>query len=307
MRKYRKLACLAKIEGTYGVDSVPTAAADAIQLNDVTLTPLAGDEEQRDLLLPYFGHQGIELTGNYVQLEFAVEMAGAGAAGDVPGYGSLLRACGLAETITANTDVTYDPVSDGQESVSIYFNQDGVRHVALGSRGNVRMELTPKRIPRFRFTLMGLLGTVTDTALPAPTLSAFQKPQVVSKAATTFSLHGVSPVTESIQLDLGVKVEPRLLIGDESMQIGDRQATGTAVVQAETLATVNWFSLAQAGTQAAMQTVHGTAAGNVVQIEAPKVQIGRPTQGQNQGIVNYSLPLMLTPDAGDDEISITVK
>ena len=98
-RKYRKLALLAKIEATEGTDSVPTGAADAIQANDVSITPMAGNEETRNLMLPWLGNQGVVLTGDYVQMEFSVEVAGAGAAGTVPPYGALLRASGMSETI----------------------------------------------------------------------------------------------------------------------------------------------------------------------------------------------------------------
>lgn len=306
-RKYRKLALLAKIEVTESTDSVPTGAANAIQANDVSITPIAGDEEARDLILPYLGHQGVILTGNYVQLEFSVEVAGAGAAGDVPGYGVLLRACAMSETISAGVDVVYEPVSDGEESVSVYFNQDGVRHVALGARGNMRVEFAPKRIPRFRFTIMGLLGTITDQALPTVDLTGFQKPLPVSKAVTTLSLHGGARVAESFSLDLGQQVEPRFLIGDERMQLTNRQMTGTAVVEAQSLATVDWFAIAQARTTGTCQLVHGITAGNIVQFDHPVVEVGRPSQGQTQGVVNYSLPLIMKPNTGNDEVAITVK
>lgn len=307
MRKHRKLACLAKVETVYGTDSVPTGAADAIQLNDVTLTPLAGEDVARDLLLPFLGHQGIELTGNYVQLEFGVEVAGAGAAGDVPGYGALLRACGLSETITPLTSVVYQPVSDGEEAVSIYFLQDGVRHVALGCRGTCQVSFAPLQIPRFRFQLMGLLGTVSDQALPGVDLASFQAPVPVSRAATTLALHGASRIAESLSIDLGNEVQPRFLIGDERMQLTDRQSTGSAVVEAKTMADKNWFDAATSKTTGSMQLVHGTAAGHIVQIDAPKVQIGRPTQAESQKIINYTLPLMFLPDAGDDELVLTVR
>lgn len=307
MRKHRKLACLAKIETVYATDSVPTGAANAIQLNDVTLTPLAGEDVSRDLLLPWLGHQGTELTGNYLQLEFSVEIAGAGAAGTVPGYGALLRACAFSETITALTSVVYEPVSDGEESVSIYFVHDGVRHVALGCRGNCQMDFAPRQIPRFRFTMMGLLGVVSDQALPSVDLASFQKPVPVSKAATSLSLHGASRIAESVSIDLGNEVEPRFLIGDERIQLTDRQSSGSAVVEAKTMAEKNWFDAAQAKTLDTLQVVHGTAAGHIVQVDAPKVQIGRPTQGQNQKIITYTLPLMLIPNTGDDELVITVK
>jgi hypothetical protein len=306
-RYWRKLALLAKIEGTYGTDSTPAGATDAVQAIDVQFTPMEGGEENRDLLLPYLGHQGVILTGLHGRLEFSVEVAGAGGAGDVPKYGSLLRACGFSETISAGVDVAYEPVSAGQESVSIYYNRDGVRHVLLGTRGNVTMEFTPQRIPRFRFTMMGLHGTVADQALPSVTLSGFQQPVVVSKANTTFALHGYSGPTENVSIDVGNQVETRLLIGSDAVEITDRLSTGSAVIEAALLATQNWDQIAKAHTAAALQLVHGTVAGNIVQVDAPKAQIGRYSEGQTQGIMNNTLPLMLKPDSGNDELVITVK
>ena len=307
MRFYRKLAILAKIETTYGTDAVPTGAANAMQAKNVTIQPIQGDQVSHDFLLPYLGSQGVELTGNYVQIEGEIEMAGAGAAGDAPAYGPLLRACGFSETITAGTDVQYDPVSGSFEAVSIYFNQDGVRHVALGSRGNVVMSLVPKQIPTFKFTMMGLLGTITDQALPTVDLTAFTLGRAVNKARTTLSLNAVAQIAESISIDAGMKVETRHLIGYEGIEITDRQASGTIVVQATDLATNDWFTMAQARTRVPFDIVHGTVAGDIVELSGPTAEIGRPTQGQTQGIVNYSIPLMLVPDAGNDELKITVK
>lgn len=307
-RFWRKLILLSKIETVYGTDSVPTGAANAILAVDATFTPLEGTEERRELLLPYLGHQGIILTGLYGRMEFSVEVAGSGAAGTAPAYSSLLRACGLAETITAGTSAAYQPVSAGFEAVTIYYNRDGVRHALVGCRGNVSVQFTPQRIPRLRFALIGLHGTAAaDAALPAATLTAFRTPVPVSKANTTFSLHGYAGPTESVSLDLGNQVEPRMLIGEESAENVDRQSSGTAVLEATTLATKNWDAIARAHTLGALALQHGTVAGNIFQIAAPAVQIGRWTEGQTQGILNNTLPLMLRPSAGNDEIVLTVR
>lgn len=306
-RYFRKMAVLAKLETVYATDPTPTGSADAMQLTDVSFEPLAGEDVSRDLITPYFGHQGVILVGTHGRLEGSVEIAGAGAAGDAPAYGPLLRACGLAETIDAGVDVVYEPVSDAHESAAIYFNLDGVRHILLGARGTVSLSFVPRQIPRFRFTLTGLLGTISDTALPTVDLTAFVTPVPVNKANTAMSLHGWTSIAESLAVDLGNSVEPRFLIGEESVEVVNRQSTGTAVVEARSLATKNWFDIAQARTRAALSLTHGTAAGNIVEIAAPAVEIGRPTMGQTQGIANYSLPLMLCPDDGDDELSITVR
>jgi hypothetical protein len=214
-RFLRKLALLAKIETDYGVDAVPTGMANAIQASNVTLTPIEGVEISRELLLPYLGHQGIILSGEYTLIEFDVEVAGAGAAGDVPAYGPLLRMGGMHQTIvevaTVPTQVEYNPVSGGFEAGSIYYNLDGVRHILLGARGTVTVPFVPSQIPRYRFRILGLKGTIADAALPTVDLTAFIKPVPVNKANTTMALHGWTAIAESLELQLGNVVEPRML------------------------------------------------------------------------------------------------
>jgi len=307
-RYFRKLVLLAKTETTPGTDAVPTGAANAILATNVSFTPIEGEEVDRDLMLPYLGDNGIVLAGTHAKIDFEIEIAGSGTAGTAPAYGPLLRACGMAEVVTAGTSVVYNPISGSFEAVSLYANWDGVNHILLGCRGNVSLSFAPGKIPHYKFALVGLLGTVADVALPTATLTAFKAPLVVSKANTpTFALHGVSAPGESLDLDLGQKVEPRLLIGFESIEITDRNASGTAVIEARPIATINWFDKAQKRTRGALSLIHGTVAGNIVQIDAPQVEIGKPSQGNSQGVITYSLPLRLCPATGNDELTITVK
>ncbi|HEV7345780.1 MAG TPA: phage tail tube protein [Devosia sp.] len=306
-RFVRNLAALAKIEADYSTDAVPTGLLNAMQFNDVTVDPMAGGEVSRDLLLPYMGHQGVILTGTHGTLRGSVELAGAGAAGDVPAFGALLRMCGMAETITADTDVQYNPISTGFEAGTIYYNLDGVRHILLGCRGTLTLSLVPSQIPRVTYDFKGLSGTISDSPLPTIDLDAFIDPVPVNKANTTMSLHGWSAIAESLSLDLAATVEPRFLIGEESIKITDRRTTATSVVQAASLATKDWFAIAKAHTKGVLAVQHGTVAGNIVEIDAAGVQIGRVTQGATQGIANYSLPLMLTPVSGNDEFVLTFR
>ncbi|QND45200.1 hypothetical protein HB780_05445 (plasmid) [Rhizobium lusitanum] len=306
-RFYRKKAILFKIETTYGTDPVPAGATDALLMTDVTFTPLAGTDVSRDLLLPWLGNQGIITTGLYATLQGSIEIAGAGTPGDVPGYGSLLRACGLSETIVADTSVTYLPVSSGFESGSLYFVNDGVKHVLLGARGTVTGNVVPKQIGKFQFTMTGLLGTITDAAMPTVDVTKFMTPVAVSKANTTMSLHGWSSVAESLSFDLGNTVTPRFLIGDEVVIISDRSVTGTAVVEARSLATVDWFAKAISRARGPLALQHGVTDGNIVEINQPAVEIGRPTEGQTDGIINYSLSLSSVPVLGNDELEIVVR
>ncbi|TXN60897.1 phage tail tube protein [Methylobacterium sp. WL6] len=306
-RYFKKLGALAKTEAAYGVDAAPTGAANAIQLSDVSVTPLEGDKVSRDLMLPYFGDQGFVLAATYAKAEFSIEMAGAGAAGTAPAYAALLRACGLAEVVTAGVKVEYHPVSAAQEAASLYFNMDGVNHVLLGARGTLTMSIVPKQIPKFRFTMTGLLGPIADTALPTVDLSKYQKPLVCSKTDTVFSLHGLAAVMESLNLDLGNTVVARMLVNSESIEITDRKVSGTTVIEAVALAVKDWFTIARTSIVGALSVTHGIAAGNIVEVVGQAVQIGTPTYGNTDGITNTSLPLTLCPVTGDDEIVIRIR
>ncbi|OJY36362.1 MAG: hypothetical protein BGP11_08440 [Rhodobacterales bacterium 65-51] len=305
-RLFRKIAILNKIETTYGVSAAP-AAANAIIAKNVSFTPLEADEVPRDLVLPYLGNQGVILTGQHAKIEFDVEMAGAGAAGSAPKYSSLLRACGFAETLSAGVSATYSIIETGVESSTLYFEIDGVRHILLGARGNLSMNVAPKQIPSFRFSMTGLLGTISDQALTAVSMTGWQTPVEVSSANTTLSLHGWSSIAEQLSVDLGNTVTPRFLIGSESVIISDRKVTGQAVVEATSLATIDWFARARSRTRGALALAHGTAAGNIVEVNGPALEIGKITQGQTDGILNYTLPLSFCPVTGRDELSIVVK
>lgn len=307
VRRHKKLAILHKVEATYGTDIVPTAA-DALIASNVAFTPMEGEEVTRDLMLPYMGNQGVILAGLYASLEFDIEVAGAGAAGTVPRFGGLLRSCGFAETVTPGTSVSYSIVENDVESGSIYFIQDDVQHVILGARGTVSWDFTPKGIPKMRFSIMGLLGTITDIAsMPVVSASALIAPLVVSKANTTQTLHGWPCVAESLSLDIGNEVTPRFLIGDELVAITDRNSSGSTVVEARKLAVVDWFEIALNRTRGPLSLVHGKTVGNIFELDAPLVEIGKPTQGQTNNVVNYTLPLGLVPNVGLDELVITVR
>ena len=306
-RRVNRLAILAKIETTYGVNATP-AAADAIIGSNVVFTPIEGQEVSRDLVLPYMGARGVVLVGTYSRIEFDVELAGAGDAGDVPRYAALLRAAGMSQTIDADTEVVYQIIEEAVPSLSLYYVLDKVQPVLLGCQCSVSFSISPGAIPRFRVTAIGMLGTITDVGtMPVVSQAGWITPLVASKANTTLTLHGWPAVAESLSIDLGNTLTPRFLIGDERMLISNRVSTGTAVVEARSLAEINWFQRALDRTRGVLTLVHGKTAGNIVEIEAGAVEVGKPTQGETDGIANYSLPLTFVPVNGLDEIKLTIR
>lgn len=306
-RYVENLAILGKMETVYGTDATPLPNANAMVIVNAAIEPFIGEDMSRDLTLATMGHQGVILDGSRVRITGELEIAGSGVAGTPPAGAPILRSCGLREVVTANTKVTYTPISRQFESSTWHWNDDGVNHIMIGARGTMTWQLTPKQVPRFSFTLDGIAGTFADQAMPTVDLSKFISPVPINLANTFISLHGDAGACEGITFDLGNTIEPRLLINSESIEQTGRAMTGSAIMEAKLLAEKNWLEIAKSHTVGALIARHGTEAGNIFEVNAPAVQIGRPTYGATNKIRNNTLPLMFKPVAGNDEFSITFK
>ncbi|MEX0971526.1 MAG: phage tail tube protein [Paracoccaceae bacterium] len=299
---------LCKIESSYGVDAAPTGADNAMLLTNVELRPMEGEEVSRDLERPYFGAQPMIPTGLRATLTGSIELAGSGAAGTAPAWGPLARACGLAEVVTPATDVVYTPISDAIESVTIHFWVGGTRHVLKGTRGTGVIELNAQGLPVLKITMTGLFATPTEVARATVDLSDFMPPVLATTTNTpVFTLNAVSLVLRSLMFDLGNQVEPRLLIGREDIRITDRAEKLSAKVEAVPLTTFDPYTLAQAQTQFAAALTHGTVAGSIVSLAAPKCQMKRLTGYENnQNVAEWPLEMVPLPDAGNDQFTLTL-
>jgi hypothetical protein len=97
----RQKLLLIKPETSYGVEVTPTAALNALQVFDVSITTPESDRAKRQAFLGWLGGQAELQSGFRVTLEFKVELAGSGTGGVAPAYGAALRACGWSETLLA--------------------------------------------------------------------------------------------------------------------------------------------------------------------------------------------------------------
>lgn len=303
----RKMAITAKIETTVGTDAAPTLAANAILVRNVDWTPLEMELASRDLLTPYLGNPQSIAVAVYGRMSYEVEIAGAGAAGTAPKYGPLLRACGLAEAVSAGVKVSYTPVSSAFEAVTQYFYLDGVLHKLVSVRGSVDFDFNAKALPVMKFTFTGLFVPVTDSPLTAATYAQVD-PLPVNKANTTLALHGVNVVAQSLSVGLRNDIKYRNLIGYEGVDLGDRAPAGSVSFEQTLMATKNWFTVAQQNTQGVLALVHGTEAGNIFKLTANQVVVRSPKYGDLDGNVMLNADLELYPTtAGNNEILIEVQ
>ncbi|WP_121064732.1 phage tail tube protein [Chachezhania antarctica] len=305
--KWKSKILLAKIESTYGTDPTPVGT-DAVLATDVQLTPMEGSDVDRDLETPWLGATGTIPTELHAMLRFKVELAPSGTAGTAPAWGTLLRACAVAETVDAGVSVTYNPVSDGHESVTLYLLIGATRYVMLGSRGNCTVEVNAQGIVYLNFEFTGLFTLPTEQTRPTVDLSAYQKPLLATNANTpTFQMEGEDFVMRSFNLNLGNSVETRFLIGSEGVLITDRAETVETVVEAVPLSAFDPFTLAAGQTGVEIDLVHGTTAGSIAAINIPTAQMQRP-QGLNnsQNIKEWPLRLVPLPITGNDQWTLTL-
>lgn len=295
------------IESTYGVAAVP-GGANAILATDVNLTPMEGQDKSRNLDRGYLGGQPSIPLDLHCKLSFKVEIAGSGTRGVAPGYGPLLRMCGCAETITANTSVIYNPISGSHESGTVYLWIGSTLYAMTGARGNLVFRGNSSDLPYFEFELTGLFTEPTEAARITPDYSKFQDPKAVTNANTPgFSINSTDFVMRSFSMNAGNDVQPRFLVGAERIIIVDRNEGIEFQVEATPLTTFDPFSLALNQTKVDLQLVHGIGNGNVVTLDVPTMQMQRPTGlTEAQGIKEWPLRGVPLPASGNDQFTITL-
>lgn len=303
----KKTLLLAKPQTAAGTEAAPAAATDAILLRNVTATPLTTETVERALLRPYLGNSGQIVTTVYAQIEGEVELAGSGAAGTAPAWGPLLRGCGFAEVIEA-ASVTYTPVSDDFEMLTLHYYLDGLFHKITDARGTVSFDITAKGIPFMRYRFIGAYHPIADKAPPAGVdFSAFQTPLGVNKQNTPqWALGGYSGCLQALSFDLANALVWRSLISCEGAEITDRQPTGQISLELPKIADLNWPEMVRSAATQPLSITHGTQTGNIVTISTPGAQLSEPSYSEAENVAMLGLNLSLQPGQGNDEIQIIV-
>jgi hypothetical protein len=310
---YNKRVLLAKTETTYNTNPTPTGALNAILVRNLEIQPVDAEEVTRDLVKPYFGADDILISNVRSRVSFEVEIAGAGAAGTVPKYGAILKACGMAETITAATKVAYTPVSESFSSCTIIVNIDGVQHRISGCRGTVNLNMTVNQIPVYQFELMGVYSGPTDVSFSTvgTTYTGFQVPLVFNNTnSTAFQFHSYAAELQSLELQVGMDMIYRELVGNtKEVLLTDRNTSGTVQFDAVAMATKDYFTAATTNATGNCTVTHGITAGNRVKLTVPRANMTTINYVETNGITQYSVPFVALPGnagTGDNEYSIEV-
>lgn len=303
----RKRLILIETESSYGTDSTPDGA-DAVLVRDLNITPQQSDVVNRDVVRPYLGASEQLLANTRVECSFSVELAGSGTAGTAPQYGKALQACGLSETIVADTSVTYAPVSSSFSSVTIYYNIDGLRHKVTGCRGTFSINCTVGEIPTIDFTFTGVYVAPDDSALPSATYANQASPLIFKNGNTSsFQLLSFAGALQAFSFDLGNNLVYRELVGGtKEVLLTDRAGTGSTTIEAVSIASKDYFAAALTDTSLGnLDFTHGSTAGNIVDFASTRVDIGDVSYSDQDGIAMFNIPYTCVPStSGNDEFSL---
>lgn len=318
-RFIRKTAILCKAETTYATDSVPTEAANAMLVSNVSINPLNANLVGRDLIRPYIGGSEQLVGTAYVEINFDIELAGSGTAGTGVAYASVLKACLLNETLTVSVRAEYNPTSPSAtvQSATVYYFVDDVRHVLLGCLGTAEIKMGMGERPVISVRMIGLDGGTTAATPASLTLTGFRTPLAITDtntgdltfgctytAATPALTGGTSYPSQGLSVTLGNDLQYVPLLGGEQINITNREVTGSIVLDLTAAQVVTFMSNVKTNTVQSLGVSHGTTAGNKVMVFMPAVQLINPSVVDVNGRAMMGFDFRAVPSTGNDEIKL---
>lgn len=298
-----------KIDNTYG-ETHAFVAADALMAYNVSLTPLQADSVSDEGMAQNSFGAAIQYFVNKLSLiEFEVPFIGHANAGTPPKFSPSLRSCGLAETIVASTSVNYKPVTPGVDSVGFGFNIDNNFFQLLGARGDLTWSLAPNAYGFLKFSMTGLFTAPMNSAYSAPDFTGQQRAHIINdKTFKNFSVHGRSEIPRSIDFALGNAIETDPTMSTNEVVNGDRTCSGSMVIDAQSLASYNWFNHITNHTTGSINYQLGTTANQIVEISHQKTQLLSDIGlGEEKKYGTYNMNYNVLHDSTDEGVSITFK
>lgn len=298
---------LAKVQAQLGVDPVPTPQANAIRVEDPKVE-VAWKKLARKFSKPYMGADRQIIIGESVKVSFKTELKGSGVKGTAPEIGVLFRGCNFTETIVPATKVDYDPntLLDSAEAITIYAYKDGILRKILDCRASGSLESKAGEYGYLNWEFTGIYAGPVDEANPAPTLNETHPPRFIS---ANFSLGAYPAVIEMLKINFGLEIAKRsdanAATGIKQFIIKNRKMTANIDPEVVALATKNWESILTANTESPLSATFGSVDGNKIVISAPKCSLDDLKDSEREGIWTYDAPLVLLPDAGNDEVKFS--
>lgn len=302
-RKTRKTLMTAAINtGVFGADAIETGTPQAIQTIGLEITPLEGDQIDRELDNGQLGNTPVLMVGTHVKVSGSVELTGSGqAVNSAPAFDVILQAGGFVGA-DQTTSYEYTRAQENTEKdATFYVYKDGAIHKVRGARLTTTTKLSVGSLPAVEFEITGLYGGIVSGALPTPDFSGFVTPVKVGATHTTFKLGATAATAQELKLLEFELAENNEIAFDENtieeaVYLTDFKPEGKFIVEAPSLGTFNPFEQALAEQLLHLEITHGSEETNVAGLVLPKIQLGRPTYSDKDGRLTYDVPFRVIGD-----------
>lgn len=316
-RLTKRTVILLKVETTVGVDASPSGANNAMQVFNMSVTPLDSKNINLNLIYPYLGNSPSLVGPGSKRCTFSVYAAGSGTAATAPAWGAALTVCANSETtgLTTPNRVEYAPASDTLKTATIYYEDDGVTHKLLGSFGNVKFSAKGGEAPMYTFDFVALDGGEVAQTNDSATLTAWKLPVPIKKGNVTdinfgctyaagVLTGGTSYNSSGLNINWGNTINFTPLLTTETVDIDDRKMVGSTSLELTAAQEVSMMTSIKANTLQSMGFVIGTATGNKLMLHAPSVQIVSMKPEEVNGKRMFGCDLKFMPTSGNDELRI---
>jgi hypothetical protein len=301
------------LETTTGKGTAETLdASDADVMVTDTTFEYSPDELPREILTANLSRFASVSGAPIATVTCSCELRGSGTATTAPSWGKLLQISGFVESVNSD-NVTYTPESSDDltdtGTIGVYIGDGSATEIMkmYGARGDVSFEFTANQIPMASFTFTGIFDSNTTGSQLSGTLEDTIPVRVYNSAVSIGSW--TDPVINSVTLNMNnnVIVRPNMdsTTGLEYAIISDRDPDGTLDPERVAKATYDPYTLVTNSTQEALQFTVGSAGGNTLTFDMPKVQVIGVPDGERDSIAIWPLNVKFRRDTGDDEFVIT--
>lgn len=302
---------LVKNESSYGEDSTPTAASNAIPICEKTKPEFDINMIERGHPFPSLSKIKPLAGARYAKLAYKVELFGSGAVDTPPRVGDSFEGCSFEEEINADENVTYKPASENLKSNTIYHYVDGLLYKLLGAVGNMKLSGKNGEPVYCDFEMSGLCQENSDASIVTPTFESNYKSPPLA-LSVSFTLDSVETfILREFEIDMGIPIIPRPSMVDATgyagFCCGKRNPSGKLVVEATSKATYDFLTKLMGSTEVATTISITNVAGNQYDISLPYINFTNVDLDESDGLAIFDVPISLNIGSNDDEISIIHK
>lgn len=305
---YQRKVIVAKLEVTYGTDSTPAALTDGVLTMNLSLD-LSADELERELDHPYLAANPSVLVGRMATIEFDFEPMGANPGGVPAPCDAIMQACAHAVVLDAvgpPLSATYNPISTGNKSCTIYFWMGDQKVAIVGCRGTLDFENEIKKFPKAHAKLVGQFAIPTSVPIINPTLTKWQDPPAIEVETWDFEINSVAVCAVLFSLSQGNDTPMHECSEQREVVLTKRSAGGKVRIYDPGVGVLDIWTLAKDRTRVPIvSSVDGGVSKKTV-IDVPAAQLSLPKFVEIDGVIGleFDYKALVVSNAGNDEYTV---